>query len=654
MLRAAVVGVMGLLLMSADVPTGSYRLPFPAQVYDGLSGNFGEVRPGHWHYGLDFRVGPNTPIYAVADGYVARVRVSSGGYGKSVYIRHLHDGHTTVYGHLARFSPRIELRIEALQRESQQFEQEWFPEPGEIVVQAGDLVAYSGNTGYSTGPHLHYEVRDTQEYVLNPLAYHRGVIPDTKPPYLVKLALEPLSAQSRVDGLFEKLVFTPAGTGPTYTTVETHRVEGPVGLEFAAYDQVGGSTNANGVYRTELRLDGALIWEQRMDRFGFHHSPSINQHIDFGYYQRHRQVLQKAYADSGNRTPVYPTVVKGGVIELLDNLPHRLELSLTDYHGNRSTWRTTLQRGTSRQRVPTLATDGPGLAPSYSVRRNVLILKSGLPRVLPDTAKLRVVFATGADTLLRPAYTSAGWAYTLLPLDDGRLPVRAEAPFWPNPLFFNYLAHASPTQPTTAWLNDRFWVDVPYGSLFLPMPLAVRAYNVAQEPRVLSPVYSVGEPNVALQGPLQLNFRFTPTEASIKYRAEQIVVARRYGYNSYERVEGDYRMGRLYRAPSRSFGDFCLVADPDPPELKARNLATGQTRVVGSALDFTLRDGLAGIRTDRIRVSWDGAWLPYEYHAYRSHLTCSVPPGSGSHTLRVEAEDMAGNRAVATFTLRVP
>lgn len=645
MLKAGLViaGLLGWLGSSAQ----SYQFPIGRENYASLSGNFGEIRPNHWHYGLDIRAWYNTPVLAVADGSVVRVRVSSGGYGKSIYVLHA-DGRMSLYGHLTKFTPQLEAAIAQLQAANEQFEQELFAEVGQYPVQRGQVIAYSGSTGNSGGPHLHYELRDTSELVLNPLGYHLDLVRDSRPPVLQRIAWEPLTYRSRVNGRFDKLIASPQGSGLVYSSQEVV-VDGPVGLEFTAYDLIDGSPNYSGLYRVQLKLDGLLVWEQRMDRFGFHHSPSINQHIDYSYYRNTRGVLQKAYHDSGNRTPVYPTLVKDGVLELFDALPHTAELTLQDYHGNKSIWRGKIRRSVSSG---PMITDGSSLAPSFTVRRNVLVLKHGLPG-LADTARVRVVYNDGSDTLLIPSYSYGGYAHTLLPMDDGRLPARANATWWPNAIFFNFLTHINPNRPTTARLNDKFWVDFPMGSLFLPMPLTVTQFPVPAEPLVLSPVYIVGNPDVALHSSCYLNLQFVPTEKSIKYRAEQIVVARRILPGRYERVTGDHHIGRQYVAPTRTFGEFCLVADIDPPSIAPKNFADRGTVKAGDLLQASLRDELAGVHPQKIRALWDGRWLLPEYYSYSSLVQMRVPTGKGTHQLVLEVTDFAGNTTRRSYSLNV-
>lgn len=137
---------------------------YPIRDVEGLySANFGEMRPAHFHAGIDIKTdgAEGKPLVAVADGYVSRVSLGAYGYGRAVYLT-LHNGTTAVYGHLQRFRKDIEERVreERHARRSNSVNL-WFG-PDTWPVKQGDVIGYSGNSGSSMGPHLHYELRDTR------------------------------------------------------------------------------------------------------------------------------------------------------------------------------------------------------------------------------------------------------------------------------------------------------------------------------------------------------------------------------------------------------------------------------------------------------------------------------------------------------------
>ena len=138
-----------------------FQSPVDFKMY--LAANFGEIRSDHFHSGIDIKTLSRSGeiIRSAADGYVSRIVVSPVGFGKALYINHP-NGYTTVYGHLSKFTPEIESWVKTRQYSSRSFDQNLFPEESRFPVSKGDLIGYSGNTGSSTGPHLHFEVRDSR------------------------------------------------------------------------------------------------------------------------------------------------------------------------------------------------------------------------------------------------------------------------------------------------------------------------------------------------------------------------------------------------------------------------------------------------------------------------------------------------------------
>ncbi len=162
---------------------GKFAFPTPNKFY--LTGNMGEIRANHFHGGLDILAGETVPVVAADDGFVGRAKTSTYAYGNALYITHPNTGHIALYAHLSRFSGKIATYARKKQYEQQSFETELFPNFDELPVKKGDTLGYVGNTGASSGAHLHYEIRTTNEHILNPLLFFNE-IKDTKPPILHK------------------------------------------------------------------------------------------------------------------------------------------------------------------------------------------------------------------------------------------------------------------------------------------------------------------------------------------------------------------------------------------------------------------------------------------------------------------------------------
>ena len=157
----------------------------PLEIPIQLSGTFGELRNNHFHAGLDIRTQgrQGLKVKSVQSGYINRIRVSTGGYGKALYIQHF-DGTTSVYAHLKKFAPKIEAYLKEKQYKKESFTIQLFPKEKELKVDLCELIGYSGNTGGSSGPHLHFEIRDSRDQSpINPMQFPLK-IDDTQRPQI--------------------------------------------------------------------------------------------------------------------------------------------------------------------------------------------------------------------------------------------------------------------------------------------------------------------------------------------------------------------------------------------------------------------------------------------------------------------------------------
>lgn len=311
----------------------------PLELRPALAGAFGELRKNHFHSGLDYKTNQREgyPVYAAADGFVSRLKVQIGGFGNAVYIDHP-NGYTSVYAHLQRFNTRIAQTVKDCQYQIQSFETDFSPRYLEISVKKGDIIGWSGNTGSSGGPHLHFEIRDTQtEEIINPQLFGLALPDHIKPEigglYVYHLDGEPFSDQT------PKRHFPVAGTAGTYRLqgVPLIDISEEVGFGIVVYDKNSASDTKNGVYSIDLLVDGQNIYSASCERFFFNHSRAINSYIDYPTLQTSNKWIQKNFAEPGNPLTIYKNLVSNGLLHISDKQIHEVQYLIKDVVGNTST-----------------------------------------------------------------------------------------------------------------------------------------------------------------------------------------------------------------------------------------------------------------------------------------------------------------------------
>ncbi|MCK5441269.1 MAG: M23 family metallopeptidase [Maribacter sp.] len=321
------------ILAQDNYPKDTFRSPLDIPLI--LAGTFGELRSNHFHSGIDIKTQQRQgiPIYAIGDGTVARIKISHWGYGKALYVAHP-SGYTSVYGHLQKFSPEIETYVKQLQYQKKSYEIEMFPEYGEIKVEKGKIIAYSGNSGGSSGPHLHFEVRSSiSEKPTNPLLYGMEVR-DATNPSLIGLYGYPLSenAQLNQSNIKSQINFTKQKDGTFLADKVT--ALGSIGFGFIGFDRQDLAANKNGVYSVRQVVNGKVYTDYDFESFSFTETRYINTLIDYDHFGRYKQRIQKVFKSPGNRLSIYNKLVNDGKIVVNDGLSYKVELLIHDLEGN--------------------------------------------------------------------------------------------------------------------------------------------------------------------------------------------------------------------------------------------------------------------------------------------------------------------------------
>ena len=311
----------------------------PLRIPLSLSANFGEIRIDHFHSGLDIKTQGVTgkEVIATAPGYVYRISVSPGGFGKALYIKHP-SGYSTVYGHLERFSPEIEEYVTSRQYEEKSFMITLWPPKDKFRFRQGDVIAYSGNSGSSTGPHLHYEIRESDsEIPVNPLLFDFGIKDNIKP-VIEKLLIYPLGRNSLVNNESKPAGFSVSGGNGVYRIISPDEItiSGKAGFGLKSYDLINNSYNRFSVYSIELKIDTVPVFNYHMDAFPFSESRYVNSHIDYEMYEKEDAYIEREFVLPNDRLSVYTNLVNKGIYDFRDGKRHRIEIKVADIDGNKS------------------------------------------------------------------------------------------------------------------------------------------------------------------------------------------------------------------------------------------------------------------------------------------------------------------------------
>ena len=301
-----------------------------------LSGSFAELRNNHFHSGLDIKTQGKEGLktYASASGYISRIKISRYGYGKALYIKHP-NGYTTVYAHLKKFSPTIEAYVKKKQYKRQTFEIELFPPLGALKVSEKQLIAFTGNTGGSGGPHLHFEIRDNQERPLNPLMFGFNV-KDTTPPDIYELFGYPISKNSHINGKTRRIkIKVKKQKDGTYKS-ERINAFGEIGFGIISIDKLDLASNKNGVNNIQTLYNGKKSLYVNFNRFSFDETKHLNRYIDYDFFFSNKKRIQKLFIEKNNPLSILKSYSNNGVLKIENDSISTYKVIVSDFKGNKS------------------------------------------------------------------------------------------------------------------------------------------------------------------------------------------------------------------------------------------------------------------------------------------------------------------------------
>jgi hypothetical protein len=319
-----------------EYPKDYFKAPLDIRL--SLSGSFGELRSNHFHAGLDFKTNrkEGLNVYAAADGYVSRIKISSYGYGKAIYVTHP-NGFTTVYGHLSQATGAIQDYIKKSHYKEKSFEIELFLRPDELIVKQGEVIALSGNSGGSGGPHLHFEVRDTNsEKPINPMLFGFDVlIKDTRDPIVSTLMAYPIGENSEVNKSQEPLAINFVKQADGSFIADKVLVNGAVGFGISAYDMFDFNYNKNGTYDVQSFLNGKPSFGYQFNSFAFDESRYINALLDFSRLKKTGVRVQRLFMNNPFPLSIIKSDKNNGVIAVKPNITNTYRIEVRDFNTNK-------------------------------------------------------------------------------------------------------------------------------------------------------------------------------------------------------------------------------------------------------------------------------------------------------------------------------
>ena len=584
-----------------DYPRDYFRDPLNIPI--SLAANFGELRPNHYHMGLDIRTlhRENLPVLAAADGYVAKVVIEPGGFGQAVYIRHP-NGYTSLYAHLNQFFPALAAYVEAQQYRLESWQVALEIPAGLFPVKKGDLIALSGNRGGSQGPHLHFEIRRTEDDTnLNPLLFGLPVPDKTAP------AIQRLAVYDRTQSTYEQspLIFpvhkvpvagpaahatrrrtatavptasttVPASSAARYAITPSLLILASPRVSFAisAFDTQTGSANPNGIYQALLYEDDQPLTGFRMNNISYNDTRNINAHIDYKTRETGGPFLQHLSQLPGYTPPtIYRSATAAlpgsdGVIDCSDGAIHNIRIEVRDVNGN--------------------------------------------------VAELRY----------QVQYPAAG-------------AVRTTPSVLPGKIFYPGMLDGTETEDCAFYIGEKSLYDSVH------IDCRISGYPGAGHslPGAVSALHTIGAAFIPLREPLLVRIR-PNTGWTDTARSKVVMVCMEGERKDVQRPEWQ---GGWASARFRSFGSFQLVEDEEAPVIRPIGFSDGAILSKSARIAFTVKDNLGALRN--VRADLDGKWLCFTNDkglAYIYTFDAHCPPGK--HTLHIVAEDVAGNVAIQEYT----
>lgn len=607
-----------------------YMFPVRPEQQGYLSGTMGELRGSHFHAGIDIKTGGATglKIYAAADGYISRIKVDGGGYGNALYIAHPQLGTTTVYGHLKKYEKEIAEYVLHEQYKLQRFSVNLFPDKNAFAVKKGDLIAFSGNSGSSGGPHLHFEIRDKLQRPLNPLDYGFAEIKDNISPTVQKIGFKTMDIDSRINSQFGFFEFTPSKLNGEYIIDQTLEVHGEIGVLFMGYDRLNDASNRNGIPHINMLMDNKQVINITIDKIPFSKNRQILCYRDYKIKVKENKSFQKLFIDHGNELNMYETDSNKGIISIQDTLVHDLKITLKDAHGNTSIVKMKIKGTTPK--VSAIKNSNSFKPYQHLVFDNILVF---MDKKAEQNGFFANVYANRMRYELSSSYYVNNYSVYLWDLRSG-LPDSIEMC---GKKIYPGLEMIVPSESDFKYFKPEyelhFYKKTLFDTLYLKTDYIDELANDKEFFEISENIY-----------PLKQSMKITLKPKLIYPMKEKVSAYYTTDLKNFSFQGGEWIQGK-FEFKTRTFGKYTLIADTIPPKIKVVQQNRDHFRCY-------ITDKMSGVKNYELTV--DGKWILMNYDPKRNYIWAEKLDESIPFIgkLELKVRDNVNNEKIYSTTLK--